>query len=205
MINYDTCYRNPCNNRWPWPQPGTGNCGCSNNWYGAQCPWYPGQNRPPMPPWPPMNNGCRPPVPPCGNTPDAPDYGGRLNTTAQTLTLPANTPTAVPLPVTLPNEGVTYLNPNAVTIADAGDYEVFYMLGNGEVTETATLTLQLRNNGVPVANTAVNSTDATSIVGSTILTLAAGDVLDLIVTANGAVPLALGTGTTAALIAKQLG
>lgn len=185
---------NNCNNRWP---------GCGG--------WYPGFNRPVTMPWPPMNGcGMRPPYPnPMPPIPPLPvdddyDYGGRINTTAQTITLAAGTPAAIPLAVTLPANGVTYQNPNAITITDPGDYMIYYSLNNGDVTEATTLTLQLRNNGVPIANTAVSSDTAANIQGYTIQTLAAGDVIDLTITSAGAVPLTLGTGTTASLIVKQL-
>lgn len=113
-------------------------------------------------------------------------FGGRYNNTAEALSLAAATPMQIPAAIALPAVQVTETGNNNLTIEEAGTYEITYAV-TGSSTISTTFTLSVRVNGTDLAGTqsarevAVNTIYTFS--GDTIAELAAGDVVDLAVTA----------------------
>ena len=134
-------------------------------------------------------------------------YGGKYNTNPQTLNLIIGTPTQIPLPTSQPNLNTTYTPTNSITVAQAGVYEINYF-SNVSAALATTVTQAVRINGTNVPSTVISralSVGVNSIYsGSTIVTLAAGDVIDMAVSALIAVGLTLGTGVNATLTVKKL-
>lgn len=134
-------------------------------------------------------------------------YGGKYNTATQTLNLGIGTQTQIPLPSNMPNLNTTYTPANSITVAQAGTYEINYY-SNISVALGTTVTLAVRQNGTNIPNTVINrvlSVGVGSIYsGSVIVTLAAGDVIDMAISALLAVGVTLGTGVNSTLSVKKL-
>ncbi len=107
----------------------------------------------------------------------------------------------------MPALNVTYPTANEITIGQAGDYEIVYS-ALVSTTGGQELTVAVRVNDVadPSATQTVALTGGveTPLTGSVILTLAAGDVVDLALTSPNAADVTFGTGQTAALTVKKL-
>ena len=144
---------------------------------------------------------------PTGPTAGLNAYGGKYSNTAQTLNLGIGTQTQIALPNNMPNLNTTYTPANSITVAQAGTYEINYYT-NVSAAVATTLTMAIRNNGTNKASTVVSralSVGVASIYsGSTIVTLAVGDVIDMAVSALIAVGVTLGTGVNATLSVKKL-
>lgn len=144
---------------------------------------------------------------PTGPTAGLNAYGGKYSNTAQTLNLGIGTQTQIALPNNMPNLNTTYTPANSITVAQAGTYEINYYT-NVSAAVATTLTMAIRNNGTNIASTVVSralSVGVASIYsGSTIVTLAVGDVIDMAVSALIAVGVTLGTGVNATLSVKKL-
>lgn len=135
-------------------------------------------------------------------------YGGLASIASQTLNLPEGTAVVIPMDTELPAQDVTYTPANSITIAEAGTYELTYMLANADADEAGSLAMFVRRNGNEVAESAVTTTttvgESVFLQGMTVQELAAGDVLDLALFATGPITLTLTNDLSATLIVKKL-
>lgn len=107
----------------------------------------------------------------------------------------------------MPNLNTTYTPANSITVAQAGTYEInFY--SNVSVALGTTVTLAVRINGTNIPSTVISrilSVGVGSIYsGSVLVTLAAGDVVDMALSALLAVGVTLGSGVNATLSVKKV-
>ncbi len=134
-------------------------------------------------------------------------YGGKYNNTPSTLNLIIGAATQIPLVNAMPNLNTTYTPANSITVAQAGTYEINYF-SNVSAAVGTTVTQAVRINGTNIPSTIISRVLAVGVgstyTGSTIVTLAAGDVLDMAVSALLAVGLTLGAGVNATLSIKKL-
>lgn len=134
-------------------------------------------------------------------------YGGKYNNTSQLLNIALGSSTQIPLANNLPNLNTTYTPTNAITLSQAGTYEINYF-SNVSAAIGTTVTQAVRVNGTNIPSTVISralSVGVSSIYsGSTIVTLAAGDVIDMAISALLAVGVTLGTGVNATLSVKKL-
>lgn len=134
-------------------------------------------------------------------------YGGKYSNTPQTLNLTIGSSTQIPLANALPNLNTTYTPTNSITVAQAGTYEINYF-SNVSAALGTTVTQAVRINGSNIPSTVISralSVGVGSIYsGSTIVTLAAGDVIDMAISALLAVGVTLGNGVNATLSVKKL-
>ena len=144
---------------------------------------------------------------PTGPTGGLNAYGGRYNTGVQTINISIGTATQVPLNETMPNLNTTYATANAITVTQAGTYEINYY-SNMTAAVATTITTAVRNNGTNIPSTVISrvlSVGVGSIYsGSVIVTLTAGAVIDLAMTALLAVGVSLSSGVNATLSVKKL-
>ena len=108
----------------------------------------------------------------------------------------------------MPNLNTTYTPANSITVAQAGTYEINYY-SNVSAAVATTITFAVRNNGVNIPSTIISralSVGVGSIYsGSVIVTLPAGAVIDMAVSALLAVGVTLGNGVNATLSVKKIG
>ena len=134
-------------------------------------------------------------------------YGGKYNNTSQTLNLSIGSATQIPLANNLPNLNTTYTPANSITVTQAGTDEINYF-SNVSAALGTTVTQAVRINGTNIPSTVISralSVGVGSIYsGSTIVILAAGDVIDMAVSALLALGLTLGNGVNATLTVKKL-
>jgi len=134
-------------------------------------------------------------------------YGGKYNNTPQTLNLIIGSSTQVPLAVSMPNLNTTYTPANSITVTQAGVYEINYF-SNSSAAVATTVTQAVRVNGTNIPSSVISrvlSVGVGSIYsGSVIVTLAAGDVIDMALSALLAVGITLGAGVNASLTVKKL-
>lgn len=134
-------------------------------------------------------------------------YGGKYSDTPQTINLAIGSSTPIALPSAMPNLNTTYTPTNSITIEQAGTYEINYF-SNVSVAVGTTLTQAVRINGANIPATTISrilSVGVGSIYsGSVIVTLAAGDVIDMALSALLAVGVTLGAGVNATLSVKKL-
>ena len=98
---------------------------------------------------------------------------------------------------------------NALTVANAGTYEINYMLsGTGASGSTGDLTLSVRRNGTAIPSAtitqSVTTNDGVEMTGSTIVDLTAGDVISLALEASSTATFDLSENTNATLSVKKL-
>lgn len=129
------------------------------------------------------------------------------NTAPQTLNLTLGGTTQLPMPSTMPSDAVTYTPANSITITVPGVYEINYETTMSAALGT-TVTTAVRQNGTNIPSATVSrllSVGVNSLFsGNTIVTLAAGDVIDMAISALIAVGVTLGSGTSALLTVKKL-
>jgi hypothetical protein len=134
-------------------------------------------------------------------------YGGLYSTDPQTLNLTIGGTTQVPLPSTLPSEAVTYTPANSISVTEAGTYEINYSTTMTAAVAT-TITFAVRVDGINVPSATISRALAvgTSSLfnGSTVVTLVAGNVIDMALSALLAVGITLGSGVNATLSIKKL-
>lgn len=134
-------------------------------------------------------------------------YGGKYSDTTQTINLGVGVQSQLPLPDAMPSQDVTYTPANSITVSQAGTYEINYY-SNISVALGATVTLAVRVNGTNIPDTVISrllSVGVGSIYsGSVIVTLAAGDVIDMAISSPLAVGVTLGTGVNATLSVKKI-
>jgi len=134
-------------------------------------------------------------------------YGGKYNNTSQTLNISLGSQTQIPLSESMPNLNTTYTPANSITVAQAGTYEINYF-SNVSAALGTTVTQAIRSNGTNIPSTVTSralSVGVGSIYsGSTIVTLPAGAVIDMAISALLAVGVTLGSGVNASLTVKKL-
>lgn len=134
-------------------------------------------------------------------------YGGKYNNTSQTLNISIGTPTQIPLANNLSSSNVTYTPANSITVTQAGTYEINYF-SNVSAAVATTLTMAVRNNGTNIPSTVISRALSVGVgsvySGSTIVTLTAGSVIDMAISALLAVGVTLGSGVNATLTVKKL-
>lgn len=134
-------------------------------------------------------------------------YGTRYSTAPQTLNLTVGGTTPVPLPTNGPAKGVTYTPANSITVTDAGIYEINYST-TLTAALAATVTFAVRFNGTDIPSATISralSVGTGSLFsGSTVVDLAAGTVIDMVISALLAVGITLGSGLNAILSVKKL-
>ena len=152
-------------------------------------------------------DGVTGPTGPTGPAEGLNAYAGKYSAEPQTLNLTIGTPTQIPLPTAMPNLNATYTPANSITVDEAGTYEINYF-SNVSAALATTVTQSVRVNGTNIPSTVISrvlSVGTNSIYsGSTIVTLAAGDVVDMALSALLAVGVTLGTGVNATLTVKKL-
>lgn len=96
---------------------------------------------------------------------------------------------------------------NQLTVTNAGDYEINYGL-LGSINTASTVTLTVAANGTPVTSATTTGNyeadEEFNLAGSTIATLAAGDIITLLGSAGASVTLTPNGGTNAYVTVKQL-
>lgn len=134
-------------------------------------------------------------------------YGGKYNNTPQTLNLVIGSATQIPLANSMPNLNTTYTPTNSITVAQAGTYEINYF-SNVTAALGTTVTQAVRINGTNIPSTIISRILSVGVgstyTGSTIVTLAAGDVIDMAISALLAVGLTLGSDVNATLSVKKI-
>ena len=152
------------------------------------------------------NKKCRPKYPMTIDNRGLNAYGGRFNNDPSCIQIVVGSESQIPLPNTMPNLNTTYTD-NSITVNQAGVYEINYFI-NASVEVATLLTLAVRVNGVNIPSTIISrlvEVDVGTIYsGSTIVTLAKGDEIDMALSALLAVGITLGTGVGATLTVKKL-
>ena len=107
----------------------------------------------------------------------------------------------------MPNLNTTYATANSITVTNAGTYEINYY-SNVSVSVSVALSFAVRNNGTNIPETLITRTlnpNVGSIYsGSVIVTLQAGSVIDMAMSALLAADVTLGSGVNATLSVKRL-
>lgn len=127
---------------------------------------------------------------PAGNTASGlAAYGGRYNSSTQLLFFTqADEYIPISLNTTMPALNVSYPAANSITVSEAGDYEITYNLllnANQSITAAAgvrrngTMLQQTRGSQTLSADDSAGTTYDGRLAASTIVSLAANDVLDL--------------------------
>ncbi len=114
----------------------------------------------------------------------------------------------MPIPTSMPLKNVTAAPVNSLTATVAGVYEVNYYTNVSAALGT-TVTLAVRRNGTAIPQATVTRALAVGVAslynGSFLITLNAGDVIDMAISALVAVGITLGGGVNTTLTIKQLG
>ncbi|WRS29018.1 hypothetical protein U6B65_14765 (plasmid) [Oscillospiraceae bacterium MB08-C2-2] len=100
-----------------------------------------------------------------------------------------STPIIVPLDLQSDSfNNVSYANPNAITIDEAGTYLIMVTMSGRSVSTTTAISLELAVNGVAQGNTMqaleFDTFELNTFVFSNIMTLSAGDQLSLLISAD---------------------
>lgn len=134
-------------------------------------------------------------------------YGGLYNATPQTLNLTLGGTTQLPIAATMPLKNVSYAPANSITVSATGVYEINYYTNVSAALGT-TVTLAVRRNGTAIPQATLSRVLAVGVGslynGSFIITLNAGDVIDMALSALLAVGVTLGGGVNTTLTVKQL-
>ena len=129
-------------------------------------------------------------------------YGGLYNNSTQNITIPANGQQQVSLDEDMPFSGMT-LGANSITITTAGDYMVDAMLAGQSTTGSFGFSFGVAVNGSLTGTSLTTSRpmveDFDEYTIGAIVTLAAGDVLTLVVDSVTGGTIALGADTNAFL------
>ena len=140
-------------------------------------------------------------------TADLNAYGGLYSTTPQTLNLTLGGTTQLPMPTTMPSKNTTYTPANSITATVAGVYEINYYTNLSAALGT-TVTMSVRRNGTVIPQASISRVLAVGVAslynGSFIISLNAGDVIDMAVSALLAVGVTLGSGVNTTLTIKQI-
>ena len=113
----------------------------------------------------------------------------------------------MPITATMPSKNVTYTPVNSITVTNAGVYEINYYTNVSAALGT-TVTLAVRRNGTAIPQASISRVLAVGVGslynGSFVITLNAGDVIDMAISALLAVGVTLGGGVNTTLTVKQL-
>ena len=135
-------------------------------------------------------------------------YGGAYSNTSTTIGLGIITASQVPLPIYMASSGVNNTPANSITITQSGDYLINYVLLNISLTLAVTFTFSIRRNGTNIPSTtstrALSLGVATSFTGNTIVTLSAGDVIDMAISSLLAVSVTIPAGLNASFTVTKL-
>ena len=111
------------------------------------------------------------------------------------------------MPSTMPSKNVTYTPANSITATTAGVYEINYYTNVSAALGT-TVTLAVRRNGTAIPQATLTRVLAVGVGslynGSFVISLNAGDVIDMAISALIAVGVTLGGGTNTTLTVKQI-
>ena len=134
-------------------------------------------------------------------------YGGLYNTTPQTLNLTIGGTTQLPITTPMPLENVTYAPANSITVGTTGVYEINYYTNLSAALGT-TVTMSVRRNGTAIPQATISRVLSVGVAtlynGSFIISLTAGDVIDMALSALLAVGVTLGDGVNTTLTVKQI-
>ncbi len=140
-------------------------------------------------------------------TADLNAYGGLYNTTPQTINLTLGGTTQLPIPTPMPLKNVTYAPANSITVGTTGVYEINYYTNLSAALGT-TVTMSVRRNGTAIPQASISRVLAVGVGslynGSFIISLTAGDVIDMALSALLAVGVTLGGGVNTTLTVKQI-
>ena len=134
-------------------------------------------------------------------------YGGLYSTTPQTLNLTIGGTTQLPIATAMPSKNTTYTPANSITVANTGVYEINYYTNVSAALGT-TVTLTVRRNGTAIPQATLSRVLAVGVSslynGSFVVSLTAGDVIDMAISALLAVGVTLGGGVNTTLTVKQI-
>ncbi len=151
--------------------------------------------------------GATGPTGPIGPASGLSAYGGKFSNTSSSISITIGGQSQVPLANSMPNLNTTYTTANSINISQAGTYEINYY-SNISVSLATTLTFAVRNNGTNIPATVIsrslNASTGSIYSGSAIVTLPAGSVIDMAMSALVAVGVTFGNGVNASLSVKRL-
>ncbi len=134
-------------------------------------------------------------------------YGGLASIDGAAVTLTAGTATQIPMATEMPSLNTAYATANTITIGQTGVYQVIYTVA-GDFTAAGTATAGVRVNDTEEANlTQTNTVTAgggTIFSGSALVSLSAGDVLDLAVLSSVANTFNPGNGAGVSLTVTRV-
>ncbi len=147
------------------------------------------------------------PTGPAGPSSGIETYGGKYNNSSQTINLNAGNQSQIPLPLTLPNNNITYTTTNSITVPQAGTYEITFYT-NLSATVVSTITLSVRNNGTNIPSSIISRplsiNNNTIFSGTTLVTLTANSIIDMALSASTGLGITLSSGVNANLTIKKL-
>lgn len=134
-------------------------------------------------------------------------YGGVYSIINQTVNFTSNVLQQLPMPSVMASQEVSIL-PSTITIELAGDYEINYVLINNSSSVTTELTVVVRRGGVIIPEMSLTRAIAANFgslfFASTIVSLNAGDIIDMAILSPVSGNITLGLGLNASLSVKKL-
>jgi len=134
-------------------------------------------------------------------------FGGIYNLGEETIEPVATTPAVVPMESAMTLQDVTATPENSLTVNTAGIYEIAYSV-SFTTSISQTPTVAVRVNGTVIPETAISRTlaanEEATFSANNIRVLAAGDVVDLVVTSPATLTVTLEDDLSAYLILKRL-
>lgn len=156
-------------------------------------------------PLPPLNYvGVIGPAGPAGpaGTSYSDTYGRKYDTTNETISLTANTAQTIPLETVGPSNNITTTTSNVLTITEAGTYEISYSF-RGSSSTAGDITVEVTQNSNAIGNTSiiksVTANTETDFIGTSIVTLSAGDEIGLSIESTTDATITPADGTNAYL------
>lgn len=114
----------------------------------------------------------------------------------------------IPLQTNDPSLNTTYTTSNAITVGDAGTYQIYYLL-DASSSQQADITVFVRKNNTEIDGSSITlnapANENKLFTGSTITTLAAGDVIDFVANSGTGLTLTLDSNTGARVSIIKLG
>lgn len=136
-----------------------------------------------------------------------PAYSNIYNNAQTVTSLTQDVATTVTLGTTGINNNVNNETANKLTITNAGDYKIDYLLV-GTSSAAATLTLDVKNNSNQIAGSNISevasANETVQIQGSVLANLSVGDVIELNISSSATTNLTPSNGTNAYLIITKL-
>ncbi|MGO5066931.1 hypothetical protein ACTQ4U_15230, partial [Clostridium sp. LCP25S3_F8] len=134
-------------------------------------------------------------------------YGGIYNIIGGTLGLPANTEVQIPITDLMVNNNVTP-GTNTLEIEISGDYRIEYLVSIGPTPNAPAIATVARINGLGILDTdlgliASSSTD-TVFIAFTIVSLSAGDIIDVSIRSTTALTILFSSALAASLSVMKL-